>query len=207
MQTESTSPADFLGRCEVIDCDDPAVLELARQLKEQSTSTHDLVDRCFRWVRDEIRHSGDHQLSPVTCSASEVLHHRTGFCYAKSHLLVALLRANKIPSGLAYQRLAIDESGAAHCVHGLCAVHLKGDRWYRIDPRGNRDDIDAQFAPPEERLAFSPSLPGEYDVPGVFREPLTLVTDALLRYETWDSLLANAPDLPEADLQEENRPA
>jgi hypothetical protein len=46
-----------------------------------------------------VKHSGDYQLNPVTCSASEVLAADTGFCCAKSQLLAALLRANGWWSG------------------------------------------------------------------------------------------------------------
>lgn len=35
-------------------------------------------------------------------AASDVLKHRTGYCYSKNHLLAALLRVNKIPTGLCY---------------------------------------------------------------------------------------------------------
>jgi len=38
-------------------------------------------------------------MNPVTCKASDVLIYGTGYCYAKSHLLAALLRANAIPAG------------------------------------------------------------------------------------------------------------
>ncbi|WP_338430147.1 transglutaminase domain-containing protein [Synechococcus elongatus] len=37
-----------------------------------------------------------------------MLEYRTGYCYAKSHLLVALLRACSIPAGFCYQRLSFD---------------------------------------------------------------------------------------------------
>jgi len=43
------------------------------------------------------------QRDVVTCSASEVLREGTGICFAKSHLLAALLRAVGIPAGLCYQ--------------------------------------------------------------------------------------------------------
>jgi hypothetical protein len=56
-----------------------------------------LEKACFEWVRDEIRHSYDYQMNPVTCRASDVLEYKTGYCFAKSHLLAALLRANQIP--------------------------------------------------------------------------------------------------------------
>ncbi|MBI2949982.1 MAG: hypothetical protein HYY23_20300 [Verrucomicrobia bacterium] len=46
------------------------------------------------------------------------MEHRAGFCYAKSHLLAALLRARGIPAALCYQRLAFDAAGSAFCLHG-----------------------------------------------------------------------------------------
>lgn len=65
------------------------------------------------FVRDQIRHSADYRPNPVTCKASEVLRHGTGYCYAKSHLLAALLRANGVPAGLCYQRLSVGD-GVMH---------------------------------------------------------------------------------------------
>lgn len=116
---------------------------------------------------DEIRHSWDHRLNPVTCSASTVLEHGTGYCYAKSHLLAALLRANGIPAGLCHQCPGIADGRPPYCLHGLNAVHLAGHGWYRIDARGNKPGIDAQFTPPVERLPFPTGLPGEADLPGI----------------------------------------
>src|SRR5688572_479096 len=113
---------EFLASTAVIDWQRPDVAALARRLAADSASA--TAQRCFEWVRDEIKHSGDYQLNPVTCAASEVLHAKTGFCYAKSHLLAALLRANRIPAGLCYQRLSQDESGRSFCLHGLNAVYL-----------------------------------------------------------------------------------
>jgi transglutaminase-like putative cysteine protease len=63
----------------------------------------------------------------VTCSASEALAAGTGYCFAKSHLLAAVLRANGIPAALCYQRLALDESAEESqrrfSLHGLNAVY------------------------------------------------------------------------------------
>jgi transglutaminase-like putative cysteine protease len=33
-------------------------------------------------------------------------------------------------------------------------VYLKDYGWYRIDARGNKAGVDAQFTPPHEKLAF-----------------------------------------------------
>lgn len=164
-------------------------------LAEGASRSVEIAKRCFEWVRDEIRHSHDHQLNPVTCTASEVLRHRTGYCYAKSHLLAALLRANGIPAGLCYQRLSRDENGPPFCLHGLNAVHLEGLGWYRVDPRGNRDEVDAQFTPPVERLAFAIGVPGEMDLPGIHPDPLPVVMAALRTHRTWDALWEHLPDV------------
>lgn len=185
-------PANFLGTCEVIDTESPAILQTARQLA--GTDVLETARRCFEFVRDEIRHSSDYQLNPVTCRASEVLEHRTGYCYAKSHLLCALLRASGIPAGLGYQRLSIDDQGPPFCLHGLCVVYLPQFGWYRIDPRGNRADVDAQFDPPHERLAFEPKLSGEGNLPGIYVSPLPEVLTVLTRCRTWEEVLNTLPD-------------
>lgn len=69
------------------------------------------------------------------------------------------------------------------------------DCWYRCDPQGNRDDIDAQFAPPIERLAFATTLQQECDLPEIHVRPLPVVVDALHSHDTWDALLANLPNI------------
>jgi hypothetical protein len=162
-----------------------------------------VTKRCFEWVRDEIQHCMDFHRNEVTCNASDVLAHRTGFCYAKSHLLAALLRANNIPAGFCYQRLSVDGAGPPFSLHGLAAVWLTDYGWYRVDPRGNRPDITAAFSPPIERLAFAIKCTGEFDLPHVMAEPLSQVIEALRRYDRADLLAVNLPDIAEASLPNE----
>jgi transglutaminase-like putative cysteine protease len=123
----------FLRPTEIIDWQDPAVLAKSRELAAGTTDQTEIARRCFEWVRDEIQHSSDFHRNPVTCIASGVLKEATGYCYAKSHLLAALLRANGIPAGFCYQRLSIHDKGAPYSLHGLNAVHLPRYGWYRID--------------------------------------------------------------------------
>ncbi len=85
---------EFLESSAVIDFERAAVRPLATELGQNATPDATAAD-CFRWVRDNIRHSGDCHDDVVTLSASDVLLHGTGLCYAKSHLLAALLRANE----------------------------------------------------------------------------------------------------------------
>lgn len=154
-----------------------------------------IAKRCFEWVRDEIKHSRDYGLQPVTCSASAVLLNGSGYCYAKSHLLAALLRANGIPAGLCYQRLSRDDNGESYSLHGLNAVLLPEFGWYRVDPRGNRKGVNAQFTPPVEQLAFPISLPGEANLPEIWADPLPVVVEALRTHENADTLWEELPDV------------
>lgn len=183
---------EYLIADDVIDWQTEDILALANQLAQHKTSQQAIAQACFEWVRDEVKHSYDYKLNPVTCKASDVLRHRTGYCFAKSHLLVALLRANNIPSGLCYQRLSVNDKGEPFSLHGLVAVLLDSYGWYRIDPRGNKPGIDAAFSPPEEKLAFPIRLHGELDVPGIWVSPMPVVVDVLNSsrdiFEVWERL-------------------
>lgn len=191
----------YLQPSEMIDWENPAILELAKTLALNQQGAIAIGRSCFEWVRDEIRHSYDYQMNPVTCRASDVLRYRTGYCYAKSHLLAALLRANGIPAGLCYQRLSMNDTGAPYCLHGLNTVYLPEIGWYRMDARGNRSGVDAQFTPPIEQLAFKIQCSEEVDFPMIFAEPLDVVVQALQRYRLWDELLQNLPDCSLEDVQ------
>ena len=187
---------EYLQSTEIIDHDNPAVRSLANELAAGSLEQKDVAKRCFEWVRDEIKHSGDFKINPTTCAASEVLRHNTGWCFAKSHLLAALLRANGIPAALCYQRLTRNGKTAPYTLHGLNAVFLPDVGWYKIDPRGNKKGVDAQFRPPIERLAWPISVDGEGDFPDVFADPFPAVVDVLRSFETWDGVRENLPDSP-----------
>lgn len=184
----------YLASSEYIDWENPSVLAQAKALAEGSEGPEQIVKRCFEFVRDEIHHSWDYQQNPVTCKASDVLKHGTGYCYAKSHLLAALLRANKIPAGLCYQRLTITDV-PPFCLHGLNAVFLPGYGWYRIDARGNKQGVSAEFCPPVEKLAFPIVTTGEADLPEIWAEPLPVVTEVLIASQTYQDVADNLPDI------------
>lgn len=186
---------NYLAASKYIDFDHPEVAARAAALAVGAATPLDVAQRCFEFVRDEIRHSSDYKLNPVTCKASDVLRHATGYCYAKSHLLAALLRANGIPAGLCYQRLTVGTDGAPYCLHGLNAIHLPEFGWYRVDARGNKPGVTARFSPPTEALAFAVRPPMERDLPEIWAEPLPVVIHALETYATYDQVLANLPDV------------
>lgn len=185
----------FLKATPIIDYTDASVRALAFELGSGHQSDIDIARNCFEYVRDNIRHTGDHRDNVTTCKASEVLKQGTGWCYAKSHLLAALLRANGIPTGFCYQRLSCSEyKPDVFCLHGLNAVHLTDHGWFRIDARGNSDEIDARFEPPHEMLAFRPQA-NEKDLPGIYVNPLPEVITALQTYDTYEKMVNNFPDI------------
>ncbi len=185
----------YLQSCEIIDWQHPAVSAKAKQLAAPFNQPIDITRSCFEFVRDEIQHSGDSKRDEATCSASEVLAHGTGWCYAKSHLLAALLRANHIPAGLCYQRLTVDGDTPPYCLHGLNAVYLESFGWYRIDARGNKASVNAQFTPPVEQLAFAIQYPGEMDLSGIWPEPHPIITQTLKRDQGYIDVLNHLPDI------------
>lgn len=184
----------FLQHSRIIDWRDEAIGALAAEMRSMTPDDERYAERAFLWVRDQVGHSWDIRRGPVTCIASDVLRLRTGFCYAKSHLLAALLRAGGIPAGFCYQRLRLDDG--RYCLHGLNAVFLQGHGWYRIDPRGNKAGVNACFCPPVEALAFCTNSAGERDLPDILSQPLDTVVRALEAFGTIEDLYANLPDLP-----------
>lgn len=185
----------YLESSRYVNWDKPDIKALSKFLSADYSLDEDITKKCFEWVRDNIKHSSDYKLNPITCKASDVLIHKTGYCYAKSHLLAALLRANNIPAGLCYQRLSVDEEGAPYCLHGLNAVFLKDHGWYRIDARGNKEGVNAQFTPPQEKLAFSINLEDEADLPEIWPEPLPSIVSVLEKYNSYKDVYYNLPDI------------
>ncbi len=62
----------YLESTEYIDWRTPAVLAKAEELAAAGGAPEEIAGRCFHFVRDEIRHSWDFKLNPVTCRASEI---------------------------------------------------------------------------------------------------------------------------------------
>lgn len=188
----------FLVPSEIIDFDHPMhdIGNLAERIAAYSQGETDYIKNAYEYVRDEISHSADIEGKVVTCKASEVLRAKEGICFAKSHLLAALLRYKSIPAGFCYQRLILDDEAAPYLIlHGLNAVYVKEHRkWIRLDTRGNKAGVDAQFSLDAEKLAFSVrSSKGEEDILVIFATPDQNVIAALTDNKTFDSLWANLP--------------
>ena len=70
----------YLASTQYIDWQTPEVLEQAKALASGLKTDTQIAQACFEFVRDHIKHSWDYQMNPVTCRASDVLKHGTGYC-------------------------------------------------------------------------------------------------------------------------------
>ena len=146
----------YLEVSALIDHAHPAIAAWASERDAGGRSDVETVRETFEFVRDSIAHSWDIGSRRVTAKASDVLTHREGICYAKSHLLAALLRRQGMASGVCYQRLTLgDTPDTGYCIHALNTVYLPSlGRWMRLDARGNKPGVDARFSTDAEHLAF-----------------------------------------------------
>ena len=129
-------------------------------------------------------------------TASDVLRLGHGVCFAKSHLLAALLRSVCIPAGLCYQKLIFDDvCDRRLTLHGLNAVYLEEEnRWIRLDARGNKRGVNAQFDLNAEKLAFPVREElGEADFETICFSPAKSVLESLQSSRSAAELINNLP--------------
>lgn len=172
MQSEKMD--DYLQELDEVNYSDTFIQAVIGELFNNKQSDIEKIQAAFHYVRDQIAHSKDIEGEIVTCSASEVLQHKQGICYAKSNLLAALLRSQGIPTGFCYQRLMLfDTPEKGYCIHALNAVFIASlNKWIRMDARGNKKGVDAQFSIEKEQLAFSVNERlEEIDYPTIFMVP------------------------------------
>lgn len=186
---------EYLKEDAVIDYTNEAIAQLADDLFQRANNELEYIKIAYEFVRDNISHSADINEDMITCTASEVLKAGHGICFAKSHLLASLLRCKSIPAGFCYQKLILDDETAPVLIyHGLNGVYIKEcKKWIRLDARGNKSGVNAQFSTETEQLAFliRPEK-GEVDSFVVYPEPDVKVLEKLrenkTRTELWDDL-------------------
>lgn len=186
----------YVKRDNVIDYDNETVAEVSDALFQKADHELDFIKTAYEFVRDHISHSADIGEDKITCTASEVLRAGHGICFAKSHLLAAILRSQSIPAGFCYQKLILDDETAPVLVyHGLNGVYSRDcKKWFRLDARGNKEGVGAQFSVETEQLAFAvrPEL-GEEDGFIVYPDPDTAILEKLTKYRTRTELWNDLP--------------
>jgi Transglutaminase-like superfamily len=198
----------------------------ARARSQLQDRTQARIERLFRFVRDEIAHTFDLDAAAletraaatvpgfppafvgrgIACRASEVLALGHGLCFAKSHLLAALLRFAGHPTGFCHVRLVDDERPGRFVLHGFVACFVPSrERWILLDPRGNRSDRDrpgerdaieseCRFEAPFS-LAFVPDpARGESLLPLISKRPGKRIVELLERVPDLAALQRALPD-------------
>ena len=191
---ESNNINDYLTHDKYIDFDNIIIQKKVLELYNFSFTENENIKNIYNYVRDRISHSGDIDNEIVTKTASDVLLYKEGICIAKSFLLAAFLRLLNIPTGLCYQRLTQDETPeSGYIIHGLNAVYLSTkNKWIRLDARGNKKNIRAEFSTDIEKIAYPTRREyDEIDYPIIYAKPHKLVIEALEKYnnrkkDIWD---------------------
>lgn len=165
----------FTEETKYVNYSHPSVQKKIREMFTDEMSDVDKVKVAYYFVRDEIKHSFDIGTNVVSVTASECLINKTGVCHVKANLLAALLRSQSIPTGFCFQHLAWDDTDPnkfpGYVIHGYNAVYLDG-KWIKLDARGNKSNVHAEFSLDEPILAFHVNEEiGEYNVKGIFASP------------------------------------
>ncbi|MBX7062051.1 MAG: transglutaminase family protein [Pyrinomonadaceae bacterium] len=187
LELESNNLDDYLEEIPpIIEFSTPKVKETIAAIEAQADSPRERAKLAFEFARDEISHSFDTNSEVITVGAEDAIAKKEGICFAKSHVLAALLRGMNIPAGFCYQRvLRKGTVDSGYALHGLNAVYLDDVGWFRVDPRGNKPGVDSQFSTDEEKLAYPIREElGEFDYPNVLTSPLPSVISAM--HETKD---------------------
>ncbi len=186
----------FLSAEPYVDHHHASIQALCASLFSSDMTACEKAETAFLFVRDQIPHSFDCNARVITAKASDVLLHRTGICHAKANLLAALLRSQGIPTGFCFQRTTLDDDDSlGYCVHCFNAVFLDG-KWVKLDARGNKEGVNAQFSLDRPILAFYPRPEyDEYFYPGIYAQPHAPTMEMLEKAKTLQDIMAHIPDM------------
>jgi GNAT superfamily N-acetyltransferase len=186
---------DFLAETPYINFSAPNIQAKAAELFSGKITTTEKAKAAYEFVRDKIPHTFDIKSDTITAKASDVLSLGTGICHAKANLLAALLRAGGIPAGLCFQRTTLDDDDSnGYVVHCYNAIFLD-NHWIKVDARGNRQGVNAQFSLEEPVLAFPCRKEyDEYFFPGIYASPHPKTMEILENASSLQDVLNTIPD-------------
>ncbi|NLP00398.1 MAG: transglutaminase domain-containing protein [Clostridiaceae bacterium] len=186
--------SDYLESSDVLDFDHPLVSQTAQQLTYGLKDNLSKAREIYEFTRDHIFHSVDIDATSVTKTASEVLDKGHGICFAKAHLLAALMRASGIPTGFCYQ-IRYYEDLERLIAHGFNGVYIQElDKWVRIDACFQVDVDDWGFDPFKESTIKSVREEiGESDDFTIYHTPSKKILKVLSAANTVEELMHLIP--------------
>jgi transglutaminase-like putative cysteine protease len=167
-------PSDlYLAPTSFLDCDDPAVIDFAREAVGSETGEVGKAVRLFYAVRDRFRYDPFAiWLAPAAFKASTVIHQGYGFCITKAVLLAAVARASGIPAAIGLSDVVNHftsdklKQAMGHrevfIHHGYAALHLDG-QWIKAAPAFNIELCSRFGVPPTEFDGRSDAILQKYD--------------------------------------------
>lgn len=185
----------FLQKSEYVDFDAANIQSKIAELFSANMSDTEKAKVAFNFVRDEIPHSFDCNAKVITAKASDVLKNKTGICHAKSNLLVALLRSQSIPSGFCFEHITLSrDDSLGYCVHGFVAAYIE-NHWVKLDPRGNKSYVNAQFDLNKPSYAYPPRKEyDEYFFPGLYANSHKETMQILEKAKNLDDIMSTIPE-------------
>ena len=139
----------FLKETRYCDCKNPEIQELARQITKPYNTDREKAIALFEYVRDTIKY----QFGYWGKRASQTFREGRGMCTNKANLLIALLRATKIPAGYGIMKVNAKEYFgpvmlpvfkklvSATSVHIYTYVFLD-NKWIKCDPSTDKELSD-----------------------------------------------------------------
>lgn len=188
----------FLEASEFIDYLDQGIQDKTSELFLDGMNEVQRTKTAYEFVRDAIPHSFDSNAKIITVRASDVLRYRTGICHAKANLLAALLRSQGIPTGFCFQHITLlEDDSLGCCVHACNAVYCN-HKWVKLDVRGNKPGVNAQFSLSNPTLAF-PIREGydEFFWKGIYATPHLPTMKMLENAKCLQDVLERMPDMVE----------
>lgn len=132
----------FLSPTTFCDCDNPKIVDLSKKITHDCINDKEKAIKLFLFVKNNYPYA----FGRWDFKASEIMALKSGMCTTKSCLLVALLRAVKIPSGFKVMNIRgrdvfgkftifpfLRNKISLKSIH-VCVSLLLGNKWIDIDP-------------------------------------------------------------------------
>jgi len=165
----------YLQPTKFIDCDSPEIIKFAKEVCNEESSDIEKAIKLYYAVRDTIYYDPYKiDLSSKGLKASTVLQKKFGFCISKAVLLVALTRAEGIPSRLGFadvrnhlttERLQKLMESDIFAYHGYAELYLD-NKWAKATPAFNLSLCERFDVKPLEFDGKKDSIFHEFDQKG-----------------------------------------
>jgi transglutaminase-like putative cysteine protease len=130
---------EYLEASELIQSDDPVLVEKAREITKGSRDSWEAARRLSRWVSENIEGA-----IPGGGTARGVYDSRSGECGGHSFLMAAFCRAVGIPARVVWGCLHLPERGGIFGQHGWNEIYMGAAGWIPVDTTaGETDYVDS----------------------------------------------------------------